>query len=148
MSPFNPSSPKLKTTKLSPYSIYKITFKISLFLNKNLIKKKTQCKQGITKQPSKNENRISQTQTQTLNDNSKTHNKNKTQVQNHPQNKNPVLSDRVIHNSDKNPIKQRKRKTYIDVELPHEAREIVVLKVQRKQFDRELGHVPDDKAVA
>ena len=74
--------------------------------------------------------------------------KNKTQVQNHPQNKNPVLSDRVNHNSNKNPIKQRKRKTYIDVELPHEAREIVVLKVQRKQFDRELGHVPDDKAVA
>ena len=105
-------------------------------------KKKTQCKQGIAKQPSKNENRVSQTQT--LNDNSTPHNK----KQNPPQNKNPVLSDRVNHNSDKNPIKQRKRKTYIDVELPHEAREIVVLEVQRKQFDRELGHVPDDKAVA
>lgn len=43
--------------------------------------------------------------------------------------------------------RENEKRTYIDVELPHEAGEIAVLEVFRKQPDRELGHVPDDKAI-
>ena len=44
--------------------------------------------------------------------------------------------------------KKKKEKAHIDIELPYEAGEVIVLEVLWKQFALELSHVRYDEAIA